>query len=409
MEKTKVYKMDDGSLAINIPSVLLPEVEEAEVVEEKLVKPAVPIETIDWVNAVVRIYSDGIRLLLTPSGITPFEALSNLGFDPYRPIQVRPYGHGKWLDAHLYHNYYGRVWIPDRIVQSRKMQEYDVYPVLIRGYSQPEYKREITRRRVARVFINHMDNEYPAQEYFLNRWRWVIPKNITCYDVLLKAFELGFSPICECYEAKKGRINVDFIFDEIDADIIAKTIGRAYRNMSVRNYTATVEIDYPFLAECRATYTSVCPKKYYSYLELELMKSLSITVLNLVKYFFQPAKPGLPYSGLSYAQMKKKVKFVQTELYLPDEYPQVTECPETLVDGLEENTQISYHEIPDYPYGRAKNFYRCIKYVRVVNEHSYKYMQEQNSEYEYFDDYINRLCSKLYSIKVDSKGFVWEV
>lgn len=405
-EQTRVYRMDDGRLAINIPQSVLPPAK-VEKVEETIEVPAEEIETIDYINALIRVYSDGIRLLLTPTGETPFDFLERIGFDPYMPIQVKPYGSKEWLNAHLYHDYYGRVWIPRRFAKKHKMEKKQFYPVLLRGYTKPVYRKKKIRKRVRRVFINHMDKQYFGEEYGIDKWRWIIPEEIESHPILGKSLDLGIYPYCELVQWGKGVIFADFFFRPIDGAIVSKNYGLAFRSMSVRNYTATVQVDYPFLAELRATYISTCPKSFYKEPQMPIEKALAITVYNMLQHFFQPAAPDLPYSKLSYAEYKNKVRHTQERLYLPNEYPQVTEVPEVLVEGEELNIKISYGEIPDVPYNRDDHFYRCIKYVRVINEQSYKYKGNKKNEYEYLDDAITNTLRGNLDIVVDEKGFVW--
>lgn len=405
-EETRVYRLGER-LAVNIPSSVLPPAK-VESVEEVIEEPAKQIETIEYINALVRVYSDGVRLLLTPTGETPFSFLSYVGFDPYMPIQVKPYRSKNWFNAHLYHDYYGRVWIPKSFVKAMKMEKRTFYPVRIRGYSKPVYEKKLIRKRIRRVFINYFGVDYFAEEYGIDKWRWLIPEDIVGYPNLVLALEQGYYPYCELHQLGVGTIHADVFFNMPDAAIVSKTSMVAYRTMSVRNYTATVHISYPFLAEIRATYVTTVPKAFYKEPSMSIEKALAITVYNLLQHFFQPASPELPYSKLSYAEYKNKVHYTQQKLYLPNEYPLVTETPELLVEGEESNIEISYGEIPDTPYGRDNHFYRCIKYVRVVNEYSYKYRQKMKSEYEYHDDQITQTIQGIDAVEIDGQGFVWK-
>ena len=422
--KIEVYKTN-SDLAINIPKDVLPEpkVREVEVVTEI---PGHLAETFHphWYYCVVRKWKDRTSLLLKSTiGLSEWREISRLGLDPYKTLWVHIRGTPKdrWVRVSKVRKGTGlRVNVPADIERRLKISRYDgdVYPVLIRGTTFPEKRIRIVRRPVRKVVIDHMGKEYEAEEISDDKYRWVIPKEIVSYPVLLQGFNMipPIYPLAEIFRHGEV-IYVDFVYYSDEGRKVSEQIGYAYRNMAVRNYTAAAEIDlgYPFLCEIRATYISSMPKKYYQINEHPvytkkicdtLKKSLETTVYNLLQYFFKPAKKGQKYSTISFAEHDGKIEFTTKKIELQKKYPRMKNVPEIKSLGEESTDR---WDIMAYPY------YRCIKYIRIIGKWAYK--NQNFIRGIYLDDDVERVLDQnnekrledgyKSAIWLDKNGFVW--
>jgi len=419
--KTRVYELDDD-LAINIPSEVLPP-SKMQLIEERVETPGYEAETETWYDVIVRPYKGRTALLLTHDiGISPLEAMTRLGLDPDKPIFIRPYGFKEWVRAHLYHGFYGRVWVPRYIARRTRMREYTVYPVMIRGITMPRIEIQLVRREVKTVEVDHMGKTYPTENYAPNKWRWRIPRNIDCYPVMVTALGIHIYPDAECHREDEI-VLVDFSFSKAAGRVVSEKTGYAFRNMAVRNYTATTELDeYPFLCEIRATYISSCPKAFYQPDEIhhiELREALQITVYNMLQHFFtrlinKETGEELPYSTMSYADHIDAIDYTTNTVALKRSYPKIE------LDERWKEKYISYDAegegIPSEEFGvEEKRFYQCIKYVRVLNESSYK--AHDIDRWVYTDMDITSMILERQrmrvmnglkpEVEIDVNGFIW--
>jgi len=160
-----------------------------------------------------------------------------------------------------------------------------------------------------------------------------------------------------------------------------------YRNMAVRNYSASVEIDYPFLAEIRATIVTNKPVTWLDELgylrrtpRMRLITALKITVKNMLMYFLR---------NVRHAEKKDKVGFSEdvVDLDFLDEYDAMTE-------GTEINVKISV--------GEAVSVGKVNKYIRVINKAS----QDRKKPWIYLNNRIENDLKKM-EVIVDERGFCW--
>ena len=217
---------------------------------------------------------------------------------------------------------------------------------------------------------------------------WTVPERNECFEAVKAGFDVGVAPNAECHFELDG-VHLDVLFSPFAGKIVSGKLRYAYRNMAVRNYTATAELDYPFLAEIRAFYLTPCAKDFYQEedIYMTLLDALRITILNMVLYFFTPAKEGNKYSGLSYAEkIKGAVSFTAKPI-----------TAETL--GEEKNVKVHFGEAEPWPFGKA------VKYVRVVNEQSFK---RKKGPYVYHNDIIESTLKTNPYVDIDRNGFVWE-
>jgi len=414
---TRVYRINED-LAINIPTETLPE-PTVQSVEEVTEIPGHLARTTSSYPVLVRPYKERTALLLTSSlAMSPFTALEKLGLDPYEQIWIRFPHRREWIPAHRYHGYYGRVWIPAPIAHELRIRSYDVYDVFIKGTTFPQKIIRIIRRPVRTVTIEHMEKQYPGEEYAPDRWRWRIPQETECYSVLDTAFAMRPPryPLAECH--RQGEvIYVDFLFYSEPARSVSEQAGYAYRTMAVRNYTAATdkEIGYPFLCEIRATYISSCLKDFYQRTErpvytsgfehMTLKDALEITVYNMLQHFFKPAKTRMKYSTMSYADHIGKIDFTTNMVFLPRRYSKLPDVPAVRASGETKGEGINYEA---YPY------YRAIKYIRIVNEQTYKSGRgPQIYDDAFITDYLktqeeNRMLNGMVPlVVVDESGFIW--
>lgn len=382
--RTRVYKIDND-LAINIPSKVLPP-SRIQIVEERIEKPGYLAKTtmanyplIVLPSLPYRTKNSRYYMILTSDpGTRPEVALSQLGLDPTKNVYIRLLNTRLWLKAHKYHRgYYGRVSIPREYTPLLKNQT--IYPVQIMGTTYPTAEIRYVKRKVKTVVVTHMNKTYPTENYTPNHWRWRIPKETESYPVLLTALSMNIYPEAECHLGAKEDVLVDFVFSSAAALVLAEKTGYAYRNMAVRNYTATQELDYPFLCEIRATYISCTPKMFYQpteeYIE-NLKEGLKRTIYNILVYFFdrivdKETGRELKYSKMSWADHIDAIDYVTNTVYLKRQYPQIK------TDAKWKDKYMSYeaegeglpNEAAEQP--DTKKYYYCIKYVRVLTESSY--------------------------------------
>jgi hypothetical protein len=262
-----------------------------------------------------------------------------------------------------------------------------------------------------------MGKTYPA-EVSAGKWKWVIPEDAPGHSVLIAAIKRNYTPIAECNKYR-GRIIIDFTFRRPASRLISEHMNYAYRNMAVRNYTATIETDYPFLCEIRATYLTAMPKMYYQPDEnkiydlkmdpttgflhdgkfMLLQNALQITVYNILEHFFEHGKKKTDegeeqyaHSKMSWAEHIGSIDYTKDKFMLGDRYPNF---PKTFYMDYETDSDKT----------QEKEFLRCLKYVRVLNESSYK--TNKLDRWVYLDDFINNVLLEK-GIEVDNNGFVWE-
>lgn len=420
--KTRIYKIKDD-LAINIPSQVLPP-SRMQLVEERVETPGHLARTTSDYYVLVRPYTDRTAILLTPNiGISSAEAMSNLGLDPDKPIYIRLSGTKEWIQAHKYHGYYGRVWIPRYLARETNLRRQTVYPVLIQGTTYPHIEIRMIRHEVRDVTVTHMGKKYNTENYDINKWRWRLPKNIESHPVITKALTLNIYPEAECH-LHDETILVDFVITRAAARIVSEATGYAFRNMAVRNYTATVEVDYPFLCEIRATYLSCTPKMFYQPDEVHitiLKKALEITIFNILQHFFQKlvnkeTGEDLPYSTMSWADHIDAIDYTSDAINLKRTYPEIP------LDERWKEKYLSFTSagegVPSEELGAEKTkYYYCIKYVRVLNESSYK--EGEIDRWVYLNDDIENIIRGRQHLKItkglepdvdiDMNGFIWMI
>jgi hypothetical protein len=406
-------------LYVELPEAVLPPGAEREVEEEI---PGYYHEYPRWIRLQTGVRSKDGRLpvFLYRHQMTPINI--DLNRMPSIKIQGLPY---IWLDAHLIYRwearpFYGRVWLPRRVAEGLKLKPESTILAKIRGYSIPKKIRRIIIERY--VEVEHMGKTYPT-EVEGGRWVWAIPKTIQGYPVLVEAIKRNYMPIAECNKYR-GRVLIDFTFRRPAARLISEHMNYAYRNMAVRNYTATVEVDYPFLCEIRATYLTAMPKMYYQPDEgkiydlkmspagflhdgkfMLLKNALEITVINILQQFFEKPKPKedgeeAPYSKMSWAEHIGSIDYIEDKLILRDKYKEIYQRDLTDIRNV---TYLDYETDSDRK--QEKEFNYCIKYVRVLNESSYK--THDLDRWVYLDGRIKEALLKQ-GMEVDINGFVWE-
>lgn len=397
-------------LYVELPEAVLPPGAEREIEEEI---PGYFHEYPRWIRL-----RTGVR---SKDGRIPIflyrEPMRDINIDlnklPSIKLQGAPYF---WFDAHLIYRwgalpFYGRVWVPERVATALRIKPESTILAKIRGYSYPRRRRVTVIERY--VEVEHMGKTYPA-EIVKGRWQWVIPDTIEGYNVLIESLRRNYMPIAECNKYR-GRVIIDFMFRRPAARLISEQMNIAYRNMAVRNYTATEDIEYPFLAELRSTYLTAMPKMYYQpedkiydlkmspngFLHdgrfMLLKNALEITIINILEYFFDRPKPKedgkiAPYSKMSWAAHIGAIDYVKDKILLRKRFP---EFPKTIYMDYETDT--THH-------GQENQFLTCIKYVRVLNESSYK--SHELDRYIYLNDIINEVLKKQ-GLEIDSNGFVW--
>lgn len=245
------------------------------------------------------------------------------------------------------------------------------------------YTEYVTRFVVPKLKIHHLSKEYYADWDEENRWMtWYVPEDTPCYDTLALALKERIYAGAECH-FEETHVNIDFIFSAFGGKYISRKTGYAFRNMAVRNYTATVEIDYPLLVEIRAFYLTSCPKEFYQDEKryIPLLDALRITVQNIVYFFTQ---------SIRHAEKEGKVTYETTPISIEE--------MEVEVLGEEENVEVDYAEADPFP------FYKAVKYVRIINEQTYK--RRKGKPYIYHDVDIEEEL-KIHPLVEIKDGFIW--
>lgn len=412
---TRIYQLN-SDLAINIPTSVLPP-SKIQLVEERIKIPGHP-DISTWYSVIVRPYRDRTAVLLTSHlGVSEVEAMSRLGFDTTKPIEIRLHGSSRWIRAHLYHGRYVRVWIPKDITRRTKIREYSTYPVIIRGITLPTYEIHLVEKHVKEVIINHMGKTYSTENYAPNKWRWIIPKTIESYPVLLQSFRMlpPIFPLAELHRTGEI-IYLDFMFYSDGARKVSEQVGYAWRNMAVRNYVAakTAGLGYPFLCEIRVSYISSTPKRFYQIKErpvydkgaLTLKQALETSVYNLLQYFFPSSKAEYKYSGMSFAEHQGIIEFTTEKVDLQRRYTRLKKVPRIISIGEDSKEPWG---ITEYPY------YKAIKYIRIIGKWAYKHQDFTRGIY--LDEDIERVLYQVEQDRVmkgyprrtwiDDNGFVW--
>lgn len=419
---TKVYRVN-GKLAVNIPSRVRPRVFVYDETIEETVGSESFQPTLTWFPVLVRAYIEPNRtaLLLThdPS-MSPIKVMETLGLDTSQPIEVRVYGSGKWLRAHVYHGRYVRVWIPEDVVKRTKMRKETFYPVLIRGMTHPFVKERIVEREQETILVNHLGNEYQAVKIGAS-WRWEIPNQIqyTPPGGRIRPLMLEPEKIFGWFVDGGGHVEaVEYIDEEERGTIsfeimvspdsprtekrVSQTNGYAFRNIANRNYSLKDINLYPFFAELRASLLAAYPLVMYRRIgnnyENTLIDFLNITVWNMAGKVMLTLQ-GYPFllsdkldsNDIEYTPLyqrerytREKLKFRKGRERLPDY---------VISEGTEINEKIDRLDFEYFPFGY------CIKYCRIVNE-KYGYYVYDNAE-------INKYARKLNTVLLDEKGFVW--
>lgn len=417
--QTRIYQLEED-IAINIPTKVLPKAK-LQLVEERVEVPGFLSQTGLVPLLTGRRAKDG-RM---PIHI-PYEIMEGFDIDPNKEVEIRLYRYpGIWLRSHVHHRFPHRtvkdrrVWIPNRVVDILKIENYEYYPAVIKATTRPTWTIRLVEREVREVVVQHMNRTYNTENYAPNKWRWRIPKEIDCHPVLITALNMNIFPRAECHLSPlQDIIFVDFNFTKASARVISERMGYAFRNMAVRNYTATMETDYPFLCEIRATYITSCPKAFYQPDEIHhtpIKQALEITVYNMLKHFFPKLKDEYEYSLMSWADHKDAIDYVTSKVNLRRRHPQIP------IDADWKKRYMEYESesegIQEEFSLEEKRFYQCIKYVRILNESSYK--DQDLDRWVYTDADINEIIlgrqqtrrAKGLSpeVELDINGFLWEV
>jgi len=395
-----------------------------QLVEERVEVPGFPAETRAEYYAIVRPYKGRTAVLLKPMIEMPeAEAMSRLGLDPTKPIEIRLQYGRNWIKAHKRRGmFYTRVWIPQDEVRRTGIRDYQVYPVYIRGMTLPTVEIRYVYRDVREVLISHMGKVYNTENYAPNKWRWRIPRQIESFPVLVKAMTLNIYPEAECHLSNlKDIIFVDFAFNSASGRVVSEAMNYCYRNMAVRNYSATHSetLDYPYLAEIRCFYITSTPKAFYQPDEkhqTELKKALEITVYNMVEYFFPKVKEEYNYSIMSWADHIDAIDFVTHRVEVHSKYPQLKiEKPwqEKYLRYISDGDGLPSEETLD----TTKKFYYCNKYIRILNESSYT--AHDLDRWVYTNEKIEAIIRgkqhdrimEGYSaeVTIDANGFLWQL
>jgi len=369
--------------------------------------------------------------------------LTSIYYPPVPGVRVE----GVWVDVPerplLELRYYTKdLWraeIPYEIVRKYSLYAFprDHLLYLYTPTAKISWEYEVTLPKPPKTpDIYHVGNYY-TPEWRRNVWVWKVPKNNPCYDALETGLDIGARPFAQCF-FEDGTVYIDFLFSPEDGRRVARRLGYAYVNSYVRNYTLTpavrAEKDYPFLAEIRATYVSACPIEFRQFgdrhmklCSLEGKSALGITVWNILHNFFVGMHGR---NTLLSAEAKDTVWYTVEEVDLRDYYyerlyeewgedaePYGTLYKTLPAFGLKEddslietagtmiNEKYDYEEIKSFP------FYRCYKYVRVINEQSYKRAIRGARKYRQMYEYLNHEIEselKTHPDKiVDKDGFIW--
>jgi hypothetical protein len=296
---TGVYEVNGrgqgAPLYVDIPDAVLPPGAEREIEEEI---PGYFHEHPRWIRLQTGVQSKDGRLpvFLYRHQMAPLNI--DLNKLPSIKIQGLPY---IYFDAHLIYRwgtqpFYGRAWLPRRVVAGLNLKPESTILAKIRGYSFPRKRRITVVERY--VEIEYMGKTYPA-EVSAGKWRWVIPETIEGYPVLLQAIRRNYMPIAEC-KNYYGRVLIDLRFRGPAARLISEYMGYSYRTMALRNYSSRDEkpsASY-LLVELRATIICSMPKQYPQqdliYVDIggvkkpmTMREALQITVANMTMFFTQ--------------------------------------------------------------------------------------------------------------------------
>ena len=373
------------------------------------------MEIREWIPLVLgAVQKDGrIPMFLPP------DLMGRLNLDVTKPIKVRLYGEPtKWFTSHIWHRpLRDRVHIPRETVRKLKLKPHTYWFVWLSGTTLPEIRIRQVPQMMRRVIINYFDKPYVADQIGGDRWRFIIPKELECYPVLLQAFQMipPVYPLAELHRVG-NTIYLDFYFYPDRARNVSSQVGYAWRNSALRNYTAakTADLGYPFLCEIRCGYISSAPKRFYQIKEravydkeaLTLKQALETTVYNLLQCFFTPAKEGYKYSSMSYAEHMGKIEYTTEKVDLQRRYPRLRNVPR--ITSLGEDSKEPW-ELTAYPY------YRAIKYIRIIGKWAYK--NQNFTRHIYLDEDIERVLYQNEEkriemglprrIWIDSNGFIW--
>lgn len=336
-----------------------------------------------------------------------------------------------------------RITLRPRMVRGRIMDWRGAIPVdITRRYGLYAFSRyhplviynpvlylEWTSLRTVRIPPKEPDvyhvGEYYKPEWRLGRWVWKLTKG-PCYDAADVGLSIGAAPAAQCF-FEDGVVYIDIMFSPYAGKQVARRLGYAYVNSYVRNYTLSEEtkreVDYPLLIEVRATYISACPIEFRQYdtkhmklCSLDETNALGITVYNVLRNFLVGSR-GVP--TVLAAERKGTVQYTLEGVSLRDYYLGLEEPYGTIktrdfpfgtalrednelieTTGVMINRKYDFSEVQDFP------FYRCYKYVRIINEQTYKRHLDRWM-YEYLNDEIESKLKLQEDKIVDRDGFVW--
>jgi len=308
-------------------------------------------------------------------------------------LTLVPYGEGRW-----------RTEIPIDIVR-----KYNMYAFPTRHPDYPEYAMKvqlqwtsytrvlIPKKPVIYHFHRHYEPEWNREK---KRWTWIIPDDVANDEGLYIAMEMAGSPEAARrlssprpdaeMHYENGVVELQFLIPRAWDKSVASRLGKAYRNMVVRNYTLREEVKmeeevtYNFLIEIRATLITTPPREFYQghgrhmpLVSESDMAALNITCYNILRYFFlQTAEvKGHFYNPLLSPEFRGKVE-------------------ETV--GVENNKEVDFGEVEKERFGYV------IKYIRIVNKSS----KRRGKDWIYTTAEIDERLKRMGAI-VDANGFVW--
>jgi len=312
-------------------------------------------------------------------------------------LSLVEYGAGRW-----------RAQFPVDIVRKYNMYALPTRHPMYRDYAMRARLQWTSYTRVLRPEkpkIYHFHNIYePDWNTEKTLWTWYIPDEITKDEGLEKAFEIEerpearrrlISPVPDAqlhYNDTEDVVEVQFIIPRVWDKTVGSMVGKAYRNMVVRNYTLKEEVKMEeagtpsdFLIEIRATLITTPPREFYEGHGYHMpivapegeMAALNITCYNIMRYFFMQTaeRRGHLYNPLLSHKFAEKVE-------------------ETI--GYEDNVEVDFGEVEKERFGYV------IKYIRIVNRSS----KRRGKDWVYTTDEIDRKIKQMGGI-VDENGFVW--
>lgn len=417
---TRIYRVD-GKLAANIPSRVRPHI----VVYDETIQESVPSEpfqaTLTWFPVLVRAYTnpDRTALLLTHDpNVSPIKVLETLELDTLQPVEIRLYGHGQWLKAHLFHGRFARVWIPSKLAKRLHVRDYDFYPVLIRGMTHAQIRQRRIQREAETIIVRHLGNEYPAVKVGFS-WRWELPREIPYKPpgdrdvMLIRPEELfgwyidqgGIVEAEEFYQDDRHKILFEIHvepYHPVQEKYVARNNGFAFRNIANRNYALKDINAYPFFCELRSSVLLAYPVIYHHAKQVnytnKLIDMLNITVWNMA------GKVLLSLAGYPFLTSKKLQSTEQTVLPLFQGVRYTREnmkhrrgrepLPDYVIsEGTEVNEKIDQLEFERFP------FSYCIKYCRIINKQMGYYVYDNKTIEEY---------ARSENVHCDKEGFLWK-